>query len=179
MTLVNDILKQMPGLRQPQRKFLAPLFLTILVLRGRVNFRNLRRDCDYSARTIARQFREPFDWPDFHQRVLRMALDPGSELVSAHDAAFLPKSGKQPCGLGHCFNGCASRAERGLEMSTLAVVDVTRRCALTLAVAQRPPGEEAAKAELEETRVDFSTQQRRAHRHRLPPGVTSHCVDGY
>ena len=177
--MVNDILKQMPGLGQPQRKFLATLFFTILVLRGRVNFRNLSRYCDYAERTIARQFREPFDWPDFHQRVLMTALDPRSALVSAHDASFIPKSGKQTFGLGHFFNGCASRAERGLEISTLAVVDVTRRCAFTLAVSQTPPGEDTTKAEQDETRVDFYTQQLRAHRHRLPPGVTYHCVDGY
>ena len=179
MTRVNDILQQIPGLGQPQRKFLATLFVTILVLRGRVNFRNLSRYCDYSERTIARQFREPFDWPDFHQRVLMTALDPRSELVSAHDASFIPKSGKQTFGLGHFFNGCASRAERGLEISTLAVVDVTRRCALTLAVSQTPPGEDTTKAEQDETRVDFYKQQLRAHRHRLPPSVTYHCVDGY
>ena len=179
MTMVHDILKQMPGLGQPQRKFLATLFITILVLRGRVNFRNLSRYCDYSERTIARQFREPFDWPDLHQRVLRTALDPRSELVSAHDASFIPKSGKQTFGLGHFFNGCASRAERGLEISTLAVVDVTRRCALTLAVAQTPPGEKTTQAEPEDTRVDFYKQQLRAHRHRLPPSITYHCVDGY
>jgi hypothetical protein len=177
--MVHDILKQIPGLGQPQRKFLATLCVTILVLRGRVNFRNLRRYCDYSERTIARQFREPFDWPDFHQRVLRTALDPRAELVSAHDASFIPKSGKQTFGLGHFFNGCASRAERGLEISPLAVVEVTRRCAFTLAVAQTPPGEDATKAEPEETRVDFYKQQLRAHRHRLPPGVIYHGVDGY
>src|SRR5262249_10760571 len=179
MIIVHDILKQIPELGQPQRKFLATLFVTILVLRGRVNFRNLSRYCDYSERTIARQFREPFDWPDFHQRVLMSVLDPHAELVSAHDASFLPKSGKQTFGLGHFFNGCASRAERGLEISTLAVVNITRRCALTLAVTQTPPGEEATKAAQEETRVDFYTQQLRAHRHRLPPSVQYHCVDGY
>jgi hypothetical protein len=179
MTIVNDILKQMPGLGLPQRKFLAMLFVTILVLRARVNFRNLSRYCDYSERTIARQFREPFDWPAFHQRVLRMALDARSELVSAHDASFIPKSGKHTFGLGHFCNGCASRAERGLEISTLAVVDVTRRCAFTLAVSQTPPGEAATQAEPEDTRVDFYTQQLREHRHRLPPGITYHCVDGY
>ena len=179
MTIINDILKQMPGLGQPQRKFLATLFLTILVLRGRVNFRTLSRDCDDAARTIARQFRAPFDWPALHQHVLMTALDPRSELVSAHDASFIPKSGKQTCGLGHFFNGCARRAERGREISTLAVVDVTRRCALTLAVAQTPPGEKTTQAEPEDTRVDFYKQQRRAHRHRLPPSITSHCVDGY
>ena len=50
-------------------------------------------------------------------------------MISAQDASFIPKSGKQTFGLGHFFNGCTSRAERGLEISTLAVVDVTRRCA--------------------------------------------------
>jgi hypothetical protein len=176
--MVNDLLKQMPGLGQPQRKFLAMWFVTLLVLRGRVHCRHLSRSCDSSERPIARQFREPFDWPDFHQRVLMTALDPHAELVSAPDAAVLPQSGKQPFGLGHFFHGCASRAERGLEMSTLAVVDVTRRCALTLAVAQTPPGEEATKTAPEETRVDFSKQQRHAHRHRWPPSGTSHGVEG-
>jgi hypothetical protein len=162
MTIVHDILKQIPGLGQPQRKFLATLFVTILVLRGRVNCRNLSRYCNYSERTIARQFREPFDWPDFHQRVLGTALDPRSELVSAHDASFIPKSGKQTFGLGHFFNGCASRAERGLEISTLAVVDVTRRCAFTLAVVQTPPGEEATQAEPEDNCVRIGIACRRA-----------------
>ena len=39
MTIVSDIVKQMPAVRQPQRKFLAVLFATILALRGRVTLR--------------------------------------------------------------------------------------------------------------------------------------------
>jgi hypothetical protein len=181
MTIVTDILKQMSAVSQPQRKFLAVLFATILALRGRVTGRNLSRYCEYSERTMARQFRASFDWPDFHQRVMTRTLDPRSELVSAQDASFLPKSGKHTFGLGHFFNGCASRAERGLEISTLAVVDVTRRCAFTLAVAQTPPGKEKATAHPaeDETRMDFYKQQLHDHRHRLPPTVIYHCVDGY
>jgi len=181
MTIVSDILQQLPAVRQPQRKFLATLFATILTLRGRINFRNLSRYCDYSERTLARQFRAAFDWPDFHQRVLTAALDPRSELLSAQDASFIPKSGKQTFGLGHFFNGCANRAERGLEISTLAVVEVTRRCAFTLAVAQTPPGadEATSKQAEEETRIDFYKQQLRDQRQRLPPSVKYHCVDGY
>ena len=181
MTIVNDILRQMPAVRQPQRKFLATLFATILALRGRINFRNLGRYCDYSERTIARQFRASFAWPDFHQRVLTAALDPRSDLISAQDASFIPKSGKQTFGLGHFFNGCANRPERGLEISTLAVVAVTRRCAFTLAVAQTPPGADkaASKQPVEETRIDFYKQQLRDQRQRLPERVKYHCVDGY
>lgn len=179
MTIVTDILRQMPALRQPQRQFLETLLATILALRGRVNFRNLSRYCNYSERTMARQFRAPFDWPGFHQRVMQAALDPPAELISAQDASFIPKSGKQTFGLGHFFNGCAGRAERGLEISTLAVVDLTRRCAFTLACAQTPPGAKGAQTGQEETRVDFYQQQLREERHRLPPQVTYHCVDGY
>jgi hypothetical protein len=181
MTIATDILKQMSAVSQPQRKFLAVLFATILALRGRVTGRNLSRSCEYSERTIARQFRASFDWPDFHQRVMTRALDPRSELVSAQAASFLPKSGKHTFGLGHFFNGCASRAERGLEISTLAVVDVTRRCAFPLAVAQTPPGKGKATPQPteDETRLDFYKQQLPDHRHRLPPAVTYQCVDGY
>src|SRR5215210_7304057 len=181
MTIVTDILKQMTAVSHPQRKFLAVLFATILAVRGRVTGRNLSRYCEYSERTMARQFRASFDWPDFPQRVMTLALNPRSELVSAQDASFIAKSGKHTFGLGRFFNGCASRAERGLEISTVAVVDVTRRCAFTLAVAQTPPGKEKATAPPaeDETRMDFYKQQLHDHRHRLPSTIIYHCVDGY
>lgn len=41
MTIVKDILKQLPAVRQPQAKFLEILFSTILALRGHVTLRNL------------------------------------------------------------------------------------------------------------------------------------------
>jgi hypothetical protein len=181
LTIVAEILQQMPAVRQPQRKFLAVWLATILALRGRVTCRNLSRYCDSSERTMARQCRASCDWPDFPPRVLTATLEPCTDLIAAQAASFIPKSGNQTLGLGHFFHGCAKRAERGRESSTLAVGDVTRRCAVTLAVAQPPPG--AAKATSaqaeEETRRDFSKQHLRAQRPRLPERVTSHCVDGY
>jgi hypothetical protein len=102
-------------------------------------------------------------------------------LSSVQDASFLPKSGQQTFGLGPFFNAGANRAERGLEIVTLAVVDVTRRWAFTLAVAQTPPGKaEVRKGKREEeTRMDFYTQQLHAQRQRLPSAIRYHCVDGY
>jgi hypothetical protein len=157
------------------------LFTTVLALRGRVSGRNLSRYCAYSERTIARQFRASFNWPEFHHRVMTAALEPTSELISVQDASFIPKRGKQTFGLGHFFNGCANRAERGLEISTLAVVEVSRRCAFTLAVAQTPPDKADARKgqRAEETRLDFYQQQLHDQRHRLPAGIPYHCVDGY
>ncbi len=88
MTLVSDILKQMPGVSRPQWKFLATLFVTILAGRGRLNCRDLSRSCAYSERTIARQYRASFAWPDCHQRVMTAALPPHAELISAQDASL-------------------------------------------------------------------------------------------
>jgi hypothetical protein len=95
-------------------------------LRGRVNFWNLSHYCDYSERSISRQFWRAFDRPEFHHRVINQALKTDSVMISAQDASFISKSGKQTFGLGYFFNGCHSRPERGLEISTLALVDVTR-----------------------------------------------------
>jgi hypothetical protein len=170
----------MPAVKQPQRKFLETLFATILALRGRVNFRNLSRYCQYCERSISRQFRRAFDWPEFHQQVINQVLKSDSVMISAQDASFIPKSGKQTFGLGYFFNGCNSRPERGLEISTLALVDVTRRCAFTLAVAQTPPApDKATKQKKDETMIDFYREQLREQRHRLPPQVNYHAVDGY
>ena len=180
MTIVKDILKQMPAVKQPQRKFLETLFVTILALRGRVNYRNLSRYCNYTERTVSRQFRSKFDWPAFHQRVISRALDQDSVLISAQDASFIPKSGKHTFGLGYFFNSCHARAERGLEISTLALIDVTRRCAFTLAVEQTPPAPKAtAKQKKKETMIEFYQKQLRQHRHRLPAEVKYHAVDGF
>lgn len=177
MTIVKPILKQMPAVRQPQAKFLDMLWSTILVLRGHVTFRNLSRYCDYSERTLARQFRAAFDWAQFHRLTCQQVVTAEDEWIAVQDASFISKSGKQTFGLGHFFNGCAGRPERGLEISTLALVNVTQRYALTLAVAQTPPGS-ADKTPREDTRLTFYAQQVQSQRARLPPGIKYLAVDG-
>ena len=179
MTIVNQILKQMPGLAKPQAKFIDVLFSTILALRGRVNYRNLSRYCNYSERTLARQFQCQFDWPMFNLLAMKSALKPSSTLIAAQDATFIPKSGKKTYGLDHFFNSCAGRAERGLEVSTLAIVDVTRNCAYTLSATQTAPQQELAKADKEQSRVDFYLAQLHHHRPLLPTDVKYLAADGF
>ncbi len=175
MTIVKTILAQMPAVRQPQAKFLDTLFASILALRGHVNFRNLSRYCDYSERTIQRQFRTSFDWAQFHRLTLQTVWGAEDEWIEVQDASFVPKSGKHTPGLGSFFNGCAGRPERGLEISTLALVNVTRGYALTRHVAQTPPG---TKATQDDSRLTWYAQQVLAHRATLPPRVKYLVVDG-
>lgn len=138
MTIVKTILAHMLAVRQPQAKFLDTLFATLLALRGHVNFRNLSRYCDYSERTLQRQFRSSFDWAQFHHLTLQTVLGAADEWIEVQDASFVSQSGKHTPGLGSFFNGCAGRPARGLEISTLALVNVTRGYGVTRHVAPTP-----------------------------------------
>ena len=175
MTIVKTILAQMPAVRQPQAQFLNTLFATILALRGHVTLRNLSRYCDYSERTIQRQFRATFDWATFHHLALQAVLGGADEWIEVQDASFVPKSGKHTPGLGSFFNGCAGRPARGLEISTLALVNVTRGYALTRHVAQTPAGTKATGAD---SRLTWYAQQVVAQRAILPAQVKYLVVDG-
>ena len=179
MTIVKEILNHMPGIAKPQQKFMTVLFTTILALRGHVNFRNLSRYCFYSERTIARQFRHQFNWPTFNQLLMQQVLQSTSPLIAAQDASFIRKSGKHTFGLDRFFNSCAGRVERGLEISTLALVDVAINCAYTLAVAQTPSASTSSSQEKEKTRIDFYLQQLSINRPLLPESVKYLAADSF
>lgn len=179
MTIVSHILKHMPGVAKPQAKFLSTLFATILALRGRVNVRNLSRYCDYSERTISRQLRRNFDFAYFNSQAMHNAINPTSTLIAVQDASFIPKSGKHTYGLDRFFNGCAGRCQRGLEISVLAVVDVSANCAYTLAVSQTPPNPAPSPQQKELTRIDSYLAQVRENRPMLPTRVRYLVADGF
>jgi hypothetical protein len=75
------------------------------------------------------------------------------------DASFVPKSGKHSFGLDRFWNGSHSRTEKGLEISTLAWLDLTGTCAYGLSVEQTPTSVEADDPET--TRMDVYLDQLR------------------
>jgi len=129
----------MPAIPKPQHKFLRVLFATMLVVRGRINFRNLARYSAYSERTHRRHFHQPFDFPAFNARAIALVTDAATTLLVAQDATFIRKSGKQTYGLDRFWNGCTHCSERGLELSAIAILDPARRTAYPLSSRQTPP----------------------------------------
>jgi len=191
MTVVTQILDQMPALPKPQRKFVLLLFTTMLAVRGRVNFRNLARYSSYSERTHQRQFQQPFDFPSFNRRAIAQVTDAATTLLVAQDATFIRKSGKHTYGLDKFWNGCTHRNEKGLELSAIAILDVARRTAYPLSAQQTPPrplslkepsSELAAtprtKSQTEETRIDFYLQHLAETVPFLPEQVRYAVFDG-
>jgi len=103
---------------------LLTLFPTILLVCGNVNFSNLSRYSDVSERTYRRQYSQAFAFVQFNQQTIALAIPGTTGAIAVIDCSFLPKSGKATDGLDWFYNGSASRSEKGLELSVIAVVDV-------------------------------------------------------
>ncbi|MDR5900496.1 hypothetical protein QC823_16185, partial [Halomonas vilamensis] len=137
MEIVNTVLQQMSSLNKPQRRFILVLLPLLMCLRGRVNFRNLSRYSDYHEKTFSRWYRRDFDFTEFNRLSLRpLNEDAAVTLIAATDCSFIPKSGRHTEGLGKYYSGGTGRAEKGLEISTLAVVNVTENTAYHLSTRQ-------------------------------------------
>jgi hypothetical protein len=126
-TIIQSLLISMGDLTKPQQNFLLTLFSTLLSSFGRATFSNLGRYSQINERTYRRQYQRSFNFMKFNQQLIEQAVEPESEVILAVDCSFIPKSGKQTYGMDYFYNGSASRAEKGLEISAMAVVDVSKK----------------------------------------------------
>ena len=157
MRLLHSVLSTSSQTKKPQRKFVAHLLGLLLMLPGHATFRNMSRYSPITRRTFSRWYERPFDWVSLNKAAITTVVPPEHEQALAIDASFVPKSGKQTYGLDRFWNGCHSRAEKGLELSTVAWLDLTANCAYSLSVEQTPPSGE--NADPDATRIDTYLDQ--------------------
>ena len=124
MEIVRCILKQMQAISKSQEKFLIILFSSIVTVRGKLTFANLSRYSSLSEKTYRRQYKKKFNFLEFNQIIIEKCFSPESNLIAVMDCSFLSKSGKKIHGVGYFFNGSASRAEKGLEISAISIVNI-------------------------------------------------------
>jgi len=193
----------MPGISQPQKKFLITLFSTILFVYGKVNFTNLSRYSCLSEKTYRRNFLKSFNFPQFNQYFLEKALNPEHTVIAVIDCSFFRKSGKKTDGKAYFYNGVAGKSEQGLEISVISIVEIESRLSYSLSVQQTPsrPQKKPAKklpqnskncwskkkcqkpesqsSEPDITRVDDSAQHLKNTRYFFPSSVRYLVADGY
>lgn len=193
----------MPGISQPQKKFLITLFSTILLVYGKVNFTNLSRYSCLSEKTYRRHFLKSFNFSQFHQYFLKEALNPEHTIIAVIDCYFFRKSGKKTDGKADFYNGVAVKSEEELEISVLSIVEIETRLSDTLSVQQtrsRPqikpakklpqkpkncwskkprkkPDSQSSKPDI--TRVDDYAQHLKNTRYFFPSSVRYLVADGY
>ena len=166
MEIVKTILQPMSNVTKPQRKFMQMRLPLLMCLRGRANFRNLSRYSDCSEKTFSRWYRREFDFVEFNRLSLQPLSEAETTLIAATACRFVPKSGKHTDGLGKFYNGVHRKTEKGLEISTRAVVNVTENTAYNLSTRQTP-----AIHKDDESRVDYYLSHLQQDRHALPAQV--------
>ncbi|WP_342747357.1 transposase [Hydrococcus rivularis] len=153
---------------------------------GRANFTNLSRYSQLNERTYRRQYQRSFNFMKFNEELIRQAIPPQSQTILAVDCSFIPKSGKHTYGLDYFYNGSAAHSEKGLEISAMAVVDVTNNISYSLSVQQTPVTQlvkttsSSKKTEqLEMTRINDYLTQLEATCPYLPTSVRHVVTDGF
>jgi hypothetical protein len=116
-----------------------------------------------------------------NQQLIEQAIEPESEVILAVDCSFIPKSGKKTYGIDYFYNGSASKAEKGLEISAMAVVDVKNKIGYSLSVQQTPPNSSSLnKAKPSETtRINHYLTQLQATASYLPSSLRYVVSDGF
>jgi hypothetical protein len=157
--LLESVLRHLKDIKKPQRTFVSQVRRVLLLLPGHATFRNLSRYSAYHERTLARWYGRDLDFVALNKAAITAVVPPEHEQALVMDASFVPKSGKHTYGLDRFWNGSHSRAEKGLEISTLAWLDLTDHCAYSLSVEQTPPS--ATTSAPEATRMDVYFDQLR------------------
>ena len=147
MRLLQSVLTRLKQTKAPQRKFVTHLFGLLLMLPGHATFRNMSRYSPYHERTFARWYDTNLDWVALNKAAIIEIVPADHEQALIIDASFVSKSGKHTYGLDRFWNGSHSRAEKGLEISALAWLDLAEKCAYGLSVEQTPPSPEPSASE--------------------------------
>lgn len=105
---------------------------------GKVNFTNMSRYSQMSEKTYRRQYSQAFSFIGLNAQLIGEAVCCRATCVGGMDCSFIPKSGKATYGLDWFYNGSASRSEKGLEISVIAVIDVNAGRGYSLSVKQTP-----------------------------------------
>ena len=157
INLSDTILSKINLESKAQKKFLVCLFSTWLLIQGRHNIRNTNRYLDYSESTISHWMGISIDFSSFHQNTIEEVIsDRSSDWILCGDCSFIPKSGKRTYGGGLFWNGCASKQQKGLEISGFALVNVVTKEAYMVDVCQTPGELKDAEGEAKDyTRIDF------------------------
>ena len=144
-------MQKMTNVNKPQQKFLAQLFTALATFVGKATYRNLNRYSNLNEKAISRWFRRVFDFLQFNNLLLHQLIT-SKDKISAIDASYMKKSGKKTNGLGMFWNGQSGKAEKGLEVSLISIIDRKSNTAYALDAQQTIDVDD-------QTRIDFYATQ--------------------
>lgn len=149
---IRSILSGTEGLKAVRKNALIHIFTLFVALPGRINFLAMARHGRFSEKTYRNHFEERFDFFNFNKQLAKRFCS--SHRIIAGDCSFIPKAGKKTPHIDRFRSGCASKAMPGLEIGSLAVIDIEANTALHLECEQTP-----ANLPDNKSRIDFYINQ--------------------
>ena len=107
---------------------------------GKVNYANLSRYSHLCERTYRRHFNQGLGFEELNQSLIEGLKGSQRHQIAVVDCNFVEKSGRHTHGLDWFYNGKSQRAERGLEWSVVAIVDLEQNTGYTLSAQQTEAG---------------------------------------
>lgn len=141
---------------------------------GKVNYSNLSRYSPLNEKTFRRWFQKVLPFTYINQLGNQHVIPQTACVIAALDCSFIRKSGSKTYGLAKFWNAKQGKAEQGLEISTLAVVDVDYNTAYHVSTRQTEPDQIKGK-----TRVDAYAQHFKEDCQFLPKSVRYVVTDAY
>jgi malonyl CoA-acyl carrier protein transacylase len=138
----------MSSVKKPQSLFLMGLFSVLRLFQGKATFRNLSRYSGMHEKRFSRWSRRAFDFAHFNARLLDQELPKDHERIAAIDASFMKKSGKHTEGLGYFYHSQAGKAEKGLEISLISLIDLNANTGYAIDARQTVDVEEQSRVDL-------------------------------
>ena len=135
-SLINAIIAKIGKTTKPTQKFIHHILILFMGLRGKYNFINMARYGRYDEKTYRNHMEQPFDWATFNTQLIQENCS--KERILAYDPSYLSKSGKKTPHIGRFWSGTAQTVKRGIEIGSLAVVDISNGTAFSLEAIQTP-----------------------------------------
>jgi len=135
-SLINAIIAKIGKTTKPTQKFINHILILFMGLHGKYNFINMARYGRYNEKTYRNHMEQPFDWAAFNTQLIHENCS--QELILAYDPSYLSKSGKKTPHIGRFWSGTAQTVKRGIEIGSLAVVDIDNGTAFSLEAIQTP-----------------------------------------
>lgn len=125
---------------KPQKNFFITLILGMIGIIGKRTYRNLARHTEMHEQTFSRQMAKSFDFMGLNTELIKTAKEENAVFIAAQDATFISKSGKKTHGVDFFWNGSAGKAEKGLELDTIAIIKISKdgKEGFTLSTEQTP-----------------------------------------
>jgi len=124
MKILEQALNKINGIRKAQKKFILTLVQGLVGVTGKRTFRNMARFMGIEEHTFSRQMAKTFDFVKLNLQLILNLRNKNTIRIAAQDDTFIPKSGNKTYGLNFFWNGSSSKAEKGLELNVIAVVEI-------------------------------------------------------